>query len=619
MLRSPLIRTMRCRRARSRMNSNWQHAASVGIALGAASSVLAQGGPPPPPPPLPQPQFPAQNPFSEPKRVLGKILYWDEQLSSDNTMACATCHLPQFGGTDPRRLGHPGVDGVFQTPDDVFASPGVIRQDATGNYAAGTPFDLRVQVTSRSAPSVIDAALNPLQFWDGRATGSFVNPQTGLVSIPVGGSLESQIVGPPVSDVEMAHVGRSWSQITAKLQDAAPLALATDVTPDMQSAILEHVSYPRLFQQAFGSPTITAERIAFAIATYERTLIANQTDWDRFRAGDTTALTPQEQAGLNDFQTRGCAVCHTPPLFTNNTFRNLGLTGPGNDPGRQGVTNNPADARRFKVPTLRNAALKASFMHTGQFTSLAQVLNFYPNGAVQFPQNRDPIMPIPLNQTDRNNIVAFISGALVDPRVQNRQFPFDQPTLFSQRPNSNLVPFGTGLPGAGGQVPQWIALTPPNVGNADFKLGVRSALAGASATLRVSSSPPIGGVVSPDQLLGPFTLNSDLGSFQGFATAHWPIPSSPGIAGRSFFMQWFVDDPSAIGGVARSQPLRVTILGSSLRCPSDLNLDGHTDSQDFFAFLTAFFVQDPAADYNGTGGVTSQDFFDFLAAFLNGC
>lgn len=607
---------------------SFQHptATRLAVFLGCAMSASlvndaraqARGGPPPPPP-FPQVPFPPANPFSEPKRVLGKVLFFDEQLSSDNTTSCATCHQMPQAGTDPRRVPHPGVDNLFTTPDDVFASPGVIRQDPAGNYAAGTPFALRTQVTNRSAQSVINAAFSPLAFWDGRATGTFTNPETGLVSIPAGGALESQVVGPPVSDVEMAHVARSWSEITAKLQTAAPMALATNLPPDMQSAILNNPTYPALFQQAFGSPTITGERIAFAIATYERTLISNQSDFDRFVQGDPTAMTPQEQQGQQLFQGRGCAICHTAPLFTNNTFRNLGLRPPGDDPGRQGVTGNPADARRFKVPTVRNAALKTSFMHTGQFTTIAQVLNFYPNAAAQFPQNRDPIMPIPLNPAERANIVAFISGALVDPRVAAGQFPFDQPTLFTQRPNTSLVQQGTGTPGIGGQIPAWIAVSPPNVGNTGFKVGVTSALAGAAATLRVSRNPPVNNIVAADESVGPFTLSASLGGDEGFATAHWPIPGNPAFDGRVYFMQWSIDDPSAIGGVARSRPLRVTIFGSPLRCPADVNADFMISSQDYFDFITMFFTADPGADFNTSGSVDSQDFFDFISVFLTGC
>ena len=70
---------------------------------------------------------PGENPITEEKRVLGKILFWDEQLSSDNTVACGTCHLPAFGGTDNRKAIHPGADEKFNTEDDVIGSPGIAR------------------------------------------------------------------------------------------------------------------------------------------------------------------------------------------------------------------------------------------------------------------------------------------------------------------------------------------------------------------------------------------------------------------------------------------------------------------------------------------------------------
>ena len=87
----------------------------------------AQLGPAPEPP---------QNPITESKRLLGKALFWDEQLSSDNSIACGTCHIPAAGWIDPRLdMGsrHPGIDGVYGTPDDRFASEGVHRASNTGD------------------------------------------------------------------------------------------------------------------------------------------------------------------------------------------------------------------------------------------------------------------------------------------------------------------------------------------------------------------------------------------------------------------------------------------------------------------------------------------------------
>src|SRR5262245_41331148 len=127
-------------------------------------------------PPVP---VPAENPITESKRVLGKILFFDEQLSMSNTMACATCHTMGRDGTDARQSRNPGPDGVFNTPDDKLASPGVIHADANNSYVRDSVYGLLPQVTGRAAPSPINAAFATDLFWDGRARSQFVDPQTG--------------------------------------------------------------------------------------------------------------------------------------------------------------------------------------------------------------------------------------------------------------------------------------------------------------------------------------------------------------------------------------------------------------------------------------------------------
>ena len=381
-------------------------------------------------PPVP---VPVENPITEEKRILGKILFWEEQLSTDNTTACGTCHLPTSGGSDPRNATHPGFDGTFLTADDVFGSLGVRRANAINVHIADPLFGFEIQVTGRSAPSFFGALFAPDLFWDGRASSSFTDPQTGGVSIASGGALESQAVGPIVSDSEMAHENRSWDQVVSKLEGAAPMALASDLPADVAAALSAAPDYPSLFAVAFGDSTITAERIAFSIATYERTLVADQTPWDLFQGGDAAALTAAQQAGWNFFRTSPCAVCHAPPLFTNNTFRNIGVRPPVEDTGRQTVTGVPTDRGRFKVPSLRNAGQKPSFMHNGRISTLAQVLDFYQgiNGQVMFPQNVDPLVaggiPVPLNL--RPAVIDFLANGLLDPRVAAGTAPFDRPTL----------------------------------------------------------------------------------------------------------------------------------------------------------------------------------------------
>jgi cytochrome c peroxidase len=320
---------------------------------------------------------PAQNPITEGKRLLGKVLFWDEQLSSRSTISCGACHQPLAGGSDPRTGIHPGLDEVVPTIDDIFGSPGVVRFDLAGQPVEDPLFGLETQVTRRSANTAIGAAYSPTLFWDGRATPVFVDPETGVTVIPGGGALESQAVGPILSDVEMAHEGRTWNDVRRKLESSLPLSDSTDLPNDVAAALADNPSYPELFTAAFGDPTINAERIALALATYERTLVPNQTPWDSFVAGNPAALTPGQVQGWNFFNGSPCRVCHTPPTFTNHTFRNIGIRPPAEDLGRQEVTGLNLDRGRFKVPTLRNIGLKPTHMHNGRQDTVTDSVLWY--------------------------------------------------------------------------------------------------------------------------------------------------------------------------------------------------------------------------------------------------
>ena len=139
-------------------------------------------------------EVPPENPLSEEKIRLGQALFFEEQLSSDDTMACATCHLPEAGGGDPRAgARHPGVDGVLFTPDDEFGSPGVRRQDANGDYVAHALFGFAPQATGRNAPSTLGAVFFNTQFWDSRALPEF-RDLSGQLVLSQFASLESQAV-----------------------------------------------------------------------------------------------------------------------------------------------------------------------------------------------------------------------------------------------------------------------------------------------------------------------------------------------------------------------------------------------------------------------------------------
>ncbi len=158
----------------------------------------------------------------------------------------------------------------------------------------------------------------------------------------------------------MGHRSRNWDQVIGKLEDSPPLRFASDLPVDLAAAIESNPGYPALFATAFGDDQITATRIGMAIATYERTLVPDQSPWDLYQAGDETAMTPGQIAGWEDFRDNTvCDNCHQPPEFTDHEFHNIGLRPSFEDIGREAVTGNGGDTGRFKTLTLRNSRLKS--------------------------------------------------------------------------------------------------------------------------------------------------------------------------------------------------------------------------------------------------------------------
>lgn len=586
-------------------------------------------------PPVP---VPPQNPITESKRVLGKMLFWDEQMSTSNVVSCGTCHSPARAGADPRIARHPGDDNTLNTPDDILGSPGIIKSDAENDYERDPVFLLNPQITDRAANVTINAAYAPLLFWDGRATGQFNDPQTGAMLIPLGGALENQAAGPPLNSVEMAHAGWDWPRLIDKLERVQPMALSTNLPADMQAARIANPNYPALFQAAFGDSQITAARIAMALATYQRTLISDQAPFDAFRAGNVNALTVQQRQGFADFQANNCAICHNAnqDLFTDHSFRNIGLRPVAEDTGRQAISGNINDRGRFKVPTLRNVALKATFMHNGQFQNLNQVLAFYaraPGAPVQQADNRDPVMNtiVPMPPQESQNIVAFLAS-LTDPRVANQTFPFDRPLLSADRPADRSVNLGGGVAGSGGVVPQIIVQAPTMIGNAEYRIGLTNALGNANARLAFSRSAPVNGRINAEWF-GDVKVTSGAGAGNGVATEHMSLTTYNVQPGQRLFVQWQITDPAAAPGFAFSSVGQLTFFCGSMGCGCDsidFNRDGvfpdDQDVADFFNVLAGGScptadVSLPACDidFNNNGVFPEdQDVLDFFNVLSGG-
>jgi cytochrome c peroxidase len=536
------------------------------IVLAAASmmsgSVWAQAGPPP----LGAAPIPAGNPQTAAKIALGRALFWEEQLSVTGTVACGTCHRAFAGGGDPRSALagaaslHPGPDGVAGNADDIAGAMGVPAHAHSGAYTRDADFGFAPQVGSRSANSSVNAAFAPTLFWDGRAGGTFADPTTGQVLIAQGGALENQALGPVVNAVEMSPGGDVLSDVPARIANAVPLVLADDA-PQALADWIDGRGYPQLFEEVFGTPAITPARIALAIASYERTLIANQTPFDTENGG-TPALTDLERQGRQVFVQADCAACHAGALTSDNQIHYIGVRPVGEDLGRFAQTGNNADRGAMRTPTLRNVALRSAMMHNGRFATLEEVVDFYDRGGDFAAPNKDArVRPRNLTAQQKTALLAFLRRPLTDPRAAAETAPFDRPTLYTE---TGRVPqiVGEGRAGVDG-VPALGAIEPPLVGSR-FTVTLEHARPNANAVLVVSATDPG---------LHDFVPPADV------ARVEFHVPQSghasvdlelDGVAaGTPLFGRLYVEDAAAAGGFAVTRAFQATVFGTSFKVFDD--------------------------------------------------
>jgi cytochrome c peroxidase len=313
--------------------------------------------------------IPEDNPFSVEGIALGRALFYDERLSRDNSIACASCHRQEIAFTDDATLSQ-GVDG---------------------------------KIGSRNSMALINLAWQKDFFWDGR-------DQT----------LEKQILEPVVVEHEM---DQSWEETINKLS--------------------ADVEYSNQFFTVFGVEEFDSTHVAKAIAQFLRTLISGSSKYDvMYKYQNSLPLSAQEQeifntitnqewAGMDVFfslSAGDCLHCHDGALAQVNMFANNGLDATfEDDAGRMLVTGNPADEGRFKVPTLRNIALTAPYMHDGRFKNLQEVVNHYSTGVVESP-TIDPLMEfahqggVQLDAQERQLLIAFLNTFTDEGFIDNPAF-----------------------------------------------------------------------------------------------------------------------------------------------------------------------------------------------------
>ena len=196
-------------------------------------------------------------------------------------------------------------------------------------FSVATPFGVGVrgQMGTRKPPTIINAAYSPAFFWDSRAS-----------------TLEEQALGPLMNPTEMGNT---------------PAKLISTV-----SAIK---GYHEWFRDVFGDEQITVDRLAKAIASFERTVLSGNAPYDRWLAGDKSALSPSQVRGAALFRDAKCNACHEGTTFTNGMMANLGVGTEKSKPdvGSFFITHEERDWGRFKTPGLRDVAHRSPYMHDG--------------------------------------------------------------------------------------------------------------------------------------------------------------------------------------------------------------------------------------------------------------
>ncbi len=244
----------------------------------------------------------------------------------------------------------------------------------------------------RWAPSWINSAYYTSFFWDGRA--SSLEEQTGALPGKMG-----PITAPP-------EMGAKIEDVVARL----------NTIPE----------YKKQFNQVFGTDA-TAENIAKAIASFERTLIAYDSPFQKYVNGDKKAINPAAKRGFELFKGKAaCITCHTAPNFSDNMFHNIGVPQAGplrEDLGRYEVTKDKGDKGKFKTPTLYNSASLSFHMHDGVFRSLEEVIEHYNRGGNPSDPNQDSlIFPLNLTSSEKDDLIAFLKS-LTDKRLDGMKSP----------------------------------------------------------------------------------------------------------------------------------------------------------------------------------------------------
>ena len=282
------------------------------------------------------PQAPKDNPTTPAKVALGRLLFWDPLLSGPQDVACASCHHPQNGYAEDRDLSL-GVTAI---------GLGSKRRQAPGSS---------IPIVKRNSPTVVNIA-----FSGSDQSGSY-DPTTAPMFWDMRvKSLEKQALEPLKALEEMRENtypegDEAVASVVAKLQANA--------------------EYRSLFAGAFGgAQPVSAENLGRAIAAFERTLLANNSPFDRYMRGDRSAMTEEQVSGMQRFERVGCIKCHNGPMFSDYKLHVMGVP---DNPALPASDDGAEKTYAFRTASLRNLTFTAPYEHNGMFPTLSAVVGFY--------------------------------------------------------------------------------------------------------------------------------------------------------------------------------------------------------------------------------------------------
>jgi len=315
--------------------------------------------------------IPENNPMTRAKIELGRQLYFDERLSSDNTISCASCHDPLQG------------------------------------YGAETAFGIGVrgQQGGRNSPISYNRILSKSQFWDGRA-----------------GSLEEQAVGPVANPIEMGNTHANCVETLKKIpgyKKQFDVIFSDGVTMDnvgkaiatFERAIVTGPAPSDAYDAIKKFEKLFADDLEYL--DEEPALKAKYTKLKKAVAA--SPMSESAQRGMVLFSGKAnCTACHAGANFTDEQYHNLGvgMTADKPDLGRYEVTKDDKDRGAFKTPTLRNVAMSPPYMHDGSQQTLEEVVEWYDKGGHKNPGLSDKMKVLNLNDQEKADLVAYMVEGL---------------------------------------------------------------------------------------------------------------------------------------------------------------------------------------------------------------